>query len=181
MYNECDKHQRVYTQGLLIPQLQNTTAHICSPLRPLVVCQCHNTSPNSSHYPWQHANIPVPSNDLAQCQIPTVPLAIYQLESHNIHVLGCCPNSHNKFMAYFKTACLPQIHISAFRNTGPSDYRTFLFGLQGLLFLTYTYEPSSLRTFELQGGTAKIIKINVAPAQSSRITSIIRVGKIVKK
>ena len=73
------------------------------------------------------------------------------------------------------------IHISAFRNTGPSDYRTFSFGLQGLLFLTYTYEPSSLRNFEFQGGTAKIIKINVAPAQSSRITSIIRVGKIVKK
>ena len=38
MYNECDKHQRVYAQGLLIPQLQNTTAQIYQPLRPPADC-----------------------------------------------------------------------------------------------------------------------------------------------
>ena len=53
-------------------------------------------------------NSQLPSNDLARCQIPTVPLAIYQLVSHNMHGFSC-PNSHNKFMAYFKTACLPQV------------------------------------------------------------------------
>ena len=42
---------------------------------------------------------------------------------------------------------LNKLHISWFRNSGPSDYRTFSFGLEHLFFLTYA--PSDSWTFEL--------------------------------
>ena len=37
MYNECDKHQRVYTQGFINPQLRNTTERIYSRLGPTLI------------------------------------------------------------------------------------------------------------------------------------------------
>ena len=95
MYNECDKHQRVYARGLLIHRYSRLQQH-------------RSTSHSGLQQtdPLCHNSFMLPSNDLARCQIPTVPLAIYQLVSHNMHGFSC-PNSHNKFMAYFKTACLP--------------------------------------------------------------------------
>ena len=37
VYNECDKHQRVYTQGFINPQLRNTTERIYSRLGPTLI------------------------------------------------------------------------------------------------------------------------------------------------
>ena len=69
MYNECDKHQRVYAQGLFIPQLQNTTAQICSPLRP--PADCPSLSQPTPSYPqmtWPGAK-PLAPQPVNKCHI----------------------------------------------------------------------------------------------------------------
>ena len=86
VYNECDKHQRVFTQGFINPQLRNTTERIYSRLGPTLVSL--SLSQNNSSY---MAQITWPSGNT-----PGTPTG--QQVSHNIHGLSC-PDSHIKFMA----------------------------------------------------------------------------------
>ena len=82
----CDKHQRVYTQGFINPQLRNTNrTHLLAARAytrlPLPVT---NNSSYMAQITWPSANTP---------GTPTG-----QQVSHNTHGLSC-PDSHIKFMA----------------------------------------------------------------------------------
>ena len=97
---KCDKQQRSLHSRFNIHS-SHKYIYIHSLRSQQSVSQCHNTSPNSSHYPWQHANIPVSEPHLSQAstyrvshkQLGKFMLSFDLLCSQSVYKSPCLPHS----------------------------------------------------------------------------------------
>ena len=96
---KCDKQQRSLHSRF---NIHSSHKYIYSLRSQQSVSQCHNTSPNSSHYPWQHANIPVSEPHLSQAS--TYRVSHKQLGKFMLSFDLLCSQS------VYKSPCLPQDH-----------------------------------------------------------------------
>ena len=95
---KCDKQQRPLHSRF---NIHSSHKYIYSLRSQHSVSQCHNTSPNSSHYPWQHANIPVSEPHLSQAstyrvshkQLGKFMLSFDLLCSQSVYKSPCLPHS----------------------------------------------------------------------------------------
>ena len=95
---KCDKQQRPLHSRF---NIHSSHKYIYSLRSQQSVSQCHNTSPNSSHYPWQHANIPVSEPHLSQAstyrvshkQLGKFMLSFDLLCSQYVYKSPCLPHS----------------------------------------------------------------------------------------
>ena len=94
---KCDKQQRSLHSRF---NIHSSHKYIYSLRSQQSVSQCHNTSPNSSHYPWQHANIPVSEPHLSQAS--TYRVSHKQLGKFMLSFDLLCSQS------VYKSPCLPQ-------------------------------------------------------------------------
>ena len=95
---KCDKQQRSLHSRF---NIHSSHKYIYSLRSQQSVSQCHNTSPNSSHYPWQHANIPASEPHLSQAstyrvshkQLGKFMLSFDLLCSQSVYKSPCLPHS----------------------------------------------------------------------------------------
>ena len=96
---KCDKEQRPLHSRF---NIHSSHKYIYSLRSQQSVCQCHNKSPSSSHYPWQHANIPVSERHLSQA-------STYRVSHKQV----------GKFMLSFDLLCLQVcLQVSMFTTAG---------------------------------------------------------------
>ena len=93
---KCDKQQRTLHSRF---NIHSSHKYIYSLRSQQSVSQCHNTSPNASHYPWQHANIPVSEPHLSQAS--TYRVSHKQLGKFMLSFDLLC------FQSVYKSPCLP--------------------------------------------------------------------------
>ena len=93
---KCDKQQRSVHSRF---NIHSSHKYIYSLRSQQSVSQCHNTSPSSSHYPWQHANIPVSESHLSQAS--TYRVSHKQVGKFMLSFDLLC------FQSVYKSPCLP--------------------------------------------------------------------------